>query len=458
METTAAIIGGGIAGLAAAAWLEHDHGIEAVVLEASQRAGGKVHTEHADGHTLEWGPQGFLDNAPDTLDLATLLGLGDDLVGADESSAARFIARDGMLRRVPLAPPAFLTSDVLPLGPRLRVLFEVFGRRRPVGDESVFEFARRRIGRGAADVLVDAMVTGVFAGDPRELSLAATFPRMAEMESRHGSLTRAMLAKRREAKRAGVTGGGGPTGPGGTLTTLRQGMGQLSRSLGEALGTRLLLDTPVRALERSGDGFMIRAEGRNITARRVLLALPAAQAANLVGGLAPEAVAPMSAIPTAPIAVVMSAYANPDTFGQPLDGFGFLVPGGEHAGILGCLYCHSIFPDQAPPGHLLLRTMLGGARDPDVLELDDDGLLARVDGALRRYLGRAPSADRTWIVRHPAGITQYNLGHLARVEAIESATRAADLEVTGSSYRGVSVNDCIRQARAAAGRLAERLG
>ncbi len=457
MKTTVAVIGGGIAGLAAAAWLERDHGVDAVVLEASGRAGGKVHTERLEGHVLEWGPQGFLDNAPDTLEIAGWLGLEGDLVRADEHSAARFIARDGVLRRVPVSPPAFLTSDVLPLGARLRVVLEAFGRRRPAGDESVFDFARRRIGAGAAEILVDAMVTGVFAGDPHALSLAATFPRMAAMEATHGSLTRAMLAKRREAKQRGSDAGGGPAGPGGTLTTLREGMGQLSRGLAARLGDRLRLDTPVRALRREADGFLVRTESEEVSARSVLLALPAADAAILVRELAPDAVQPMSAIPTAPIAVVMTSYATTDAFGGPLDGFGFLVPGRERAGILGCLYCHSIFPGQAPPGRVLLRTMLGGARDPRVLELDDDGLLGRVQEALHRYLGRAPEPDTTWIVRHPAGIAQYTLGHLDRVEAIEQATRAGGLEVTGSSYRGVSVNDCIRQARAAAVRIAARL-
>ncbi len=155
-----------------------------MVVEAASAAGGKIRSTLDSGFTLEEGPQGFLDNAPDTLELASSIGLDGDLVQADENAADRFILRGGQLRRVATSPLAFMTSDILPLTGRLRLLGEPFARRRPDRDETVFDFARRRIGRQAAEVLVDAMVTGVFAGDSRKLSLAATFPRMAAMESR----------------------------------------------------------------------------------------------------------------------------------------------------------------------------------------------------------------------------------------------------------------------------------
>ena len=204
MKVRTAIVGGGITGLATGAWLEHDHSIDDyVILEASDRAGGKIRSELESGFTLEWGPQGFLDNAPDTLELAATLGLDDMLVRADEAAADRFILRQGKLRRVETSPRAFMLSSVLPLSGRLRLLGEPFASSHPGHDETVFEFASRRIGRRAAEVLVDAMVTGVFAGDSRKLSLAATFPKMAAMESEYGSLTRALFAKMREAKKTG---------------------------------------------------------------------------------------------------------------------------------------------------------------------------------------------------------------------------------------------------------------
>ncbi len=456
MKNRTAIVGGGITGLAAAAWLRHDHGIkDCIVLESSARAGGKIRSEVEDGYTVEWGPQGFLDNAPDTLELARLLGLEDSLVQARESSADRFILRNGRLRRVVPSPIGFMLSSILPLSGRLRLLGEPFARKRPNHDETIFDFASRRIGRQAAEVLVDAMVTGVFAGDSRKLSLAATFPRMAAMETEHGSLTGALISKMRQAKRSGKT-SGGPSGPGGTLTSFDGGMERLPLRLAESLGHRLHLEQPVHALVPSGAGYCLTTGDDEIEADTVLLALPAEHSAALITEAAPAAVAPLLEIPTAPIAVVMLAYTDADAFGRKIGGFGFLVPRGEEQ-ILGTLYCHDIFPGQAPDGSLFLRVMIGGSRSPDQAALDDDATVVLVRSALGRVFGKDPQPDRVWIARWERGISQYTVGHLERVEAAENAVRAVGLDLAGSPYRGVSVNDCIKQARAAAARIAERL-
>jgi oxygen-dependent protoporphyrinogen oxidase len=457
LNTRVAIVGGGITGLATAAWLEHDHGIrDSVILEASSRAGGKIRSELDAGYTLEWGPQGFLDNAPDTLELVSTQGLDDALVQANEMAADRFILRDGRLRRVATSPPAFMLSDILPIGGRLRLLGEPFASPHPGHDETVFEFASRRIGRQAAEVLVDAMVTGVFAGDSRKLSLAATFPKMAAMEAEYGSLTRALFAKMRAARKTGAS-SAGPAGPGGTLTTFSGGMARLTDRLAENAGDRLLLKRPLQTLERTGFHHVLHTEDGTLEAESILLALPAERAAQLVARLAPDAVAPIVETPTAPIAVVMLGYTDRNAFGRPVNGFGFLVPRGEDKDLLGTLYCHDIFPRQAPSSSIFLRAMVGGARSPDSVGLDDDALLDRVRGSLSRVFGADPEPDRVWIVRWERGISQYTVGHLDRVASAEAAAGEAGIELAGSPYRGVSVNDCIKQARAAAARLALRL-
>ena len=457
MRVRVAIVGGGITGLATGAWLEHDHGIDDyVILESASRPGGKIHSEVDAGFTLEWGPQGFLDNAPDTLDLATIQALDGLLVRADEASADRFILRDGKLRRVATSPVGFMLSSILAFSGRIRVLGEPFASPHPGHDETVFEFASRRIGRQAAEVLVDAMVTGVFAGDSRKLSLAATFPKMAAMESEYGSLTKALFAKMRETKKTGSR-SAGPAGPGGTLTTFSGGMVRLPERLAERAGDRLLLKRPLQTLERKGSTHILNTEKGTIEAETVLLTLPAERAARLMTKLAPDAVAPLAAIPTVPIAVVMLGYADKNAFDRPVNGFGFLVPRGEEEALLGTLYCHDIFPGQAPVGWIFLRAMVGGARSPGAVGLNDDRLLDRVRASLARVFGADPEPDRVWIVRWENGISQYTMGHLDRVAAATAAAGDAGIELAGSPYRGISVNDCIKQARAAARRIAQRL-
>ena len=198
------IIGGGIAGLATALHLQDgadgvEGGLEVVVLEARDRPGGNIRTERAEGFTIEAGPNGFLDNAPATLSLVRRLGLEDRLQRADEAAARRYLYRDGRLHELPTGPLAFLRSPVLSLPGRLRVLCEPFARSHPDGvDETIHQFAARRIGSEAAEILIDAMVSGVFAGNVHELSLRSSFPTMHGMEEQHGGLVRAMIARMRD--------------------------------------------------------------------------------------------------------------------------------------------------------------------------------------------------------------------------------------------------------------------
>jgi oxygen-dependent protoporphyrinogen oxidase len=234
-------------------------------------------------------------------------------------------------------------------------------------------------------------------------------------------------------------------------------MGQLPQALAGLLGERLRCATTVAGITRDNGGFAVKAGDQEIRSHAVLLTSAARHTAQMVTDICADAAAPLSRIRTAPIAVVMTSYASETPFGNPLTGFGFLAPGVERLGILGSLYCHAIFPGQAPAGRTFLRTMMGGSRDPEVLDLDDAALLDRARSSLAKVLGADPEPDRIWIIRHPAGITQYEMGHLDRVAAAENAAREAGLELAGSSYRGVSVNDCITQARAAASRIAERL-
>jgi oxygen-dependent protoporphyrinogen oxidase len=453
------VVGGGIAGLASAYEILEIHPqSRLILLEAAERMGGNIRTTREDGFTVEWGVNGFLDNVPETLDLISRIGLSGDLLPAAEASAKRFIFREGRLREVPLSPPRFLASDLLSWRGRFRVCGEPFARRSPEGDETVFDFASRRIGREAAEILVDAMVSGVYAGDSRALSLASTFPRMREMEERHGSLVRAMMARRKErdSKR-----GGGPAGPGGVLTSLRGGMDGLIERLGERVGgERIRIGTSVDGIERlAAEGaYRLRLRGTSgrvdaVEARQVVVAAPARAAARFLSSLDPILAEDLGGIAYAPLAVIAFAYRAGDLERVP-DGFGFLAPHGQGLRLLGCLWDSSIFPARAPEGWVLLRGMIGGACDPDGIALSDSDLERTMREDLERSMGIRAKPRKSWVFRHPLGIPQYTVGHGARLERIGAGlARLPGLHLTGNSYRGVAVNACVKEAVELAARL-----
>jgi oxygen-dependent protoporphyrinogen oxidase len=459
-RTSVAIVGGGIAGLALGFHLRRS-GVEARVLEAGPRPGGNIRSEARDGWLCEWGPNGFLDNEPATLRLADALGLGDELLRSSDLTRVRWIVRDGRLRRLPAKPPEFLASDVLSLAGRLRVLLEwTRPARRDPADESVFEFARRRIGGEAAEVLVDAMVTGVYAGDSRRLSLEAAFPRMRAMEREHGSLFRALVATgraRRRARRAGgaAPAGGGPMGPPGTLTSFAGGVETLVRALAGALEHDLRCEARATRLARTAGGFRLEFEsGPPLEAEQVVLACPAWHAAPLLAPLDAGLGELVAAIPSAPVAVVCLGYREADL--QRVEpGFGFLVPGREKLGILGTLYDTWVFSGRSPAGSVLWRAMIGGARDPAAIELDDAALVKRTLGVFERLLGLRAAPAMTYVVRHARGIPQYPVGHPQRVATIlERLGRHPGLHLAGNCYHGISMNACIKEAEALAARIA----
>jgi len=458
------VVGGGVSGLTVAyEILERSQRlaerVDVLCLEAGDRAGGNIRSERVDGFLCEAGPTGFLDNAPATVTLARRLGLAERIVRARPEAANRYIYRAGALRKVPLDPLSFVRSGILSPRGKLRLLGEPLARRSQKDDESVHEFAARRIGTEAASVLVDAMVSGVYAGDSRQLSLAATFPKMHRMERDHGSLFRAMLAKRKRARAEGSDDGGGPAGPGGVLTSFRDGLEELTRALADSLGDRLRLGTPVEQVSSMGwRGIrVLPAHGAPIDADAVVLCCPAWRAAPIVRSLDASLHEAIDAIPSAPLAVVHTGFRTLALGGQPA-GFGFLVPRGQGPRILGSLWITQIFDGRATDGASLFTSMVGGAHDPEAADLADDKLLSVVLGDLGRVMGITVRPYFTRVVRWPRGIPQYVLGHPQRLRTIEERVRRyPGLFIAGNSYHGISVNACVEEAPRVAEAVLEHL-
>jgi oxygen-dependent protoporphyrinogen oxidase len=457
--TRIVVAGGGIAGLSIAhAIRRRDPTVDVIVLEGAARTGGNIQTETVDGYTCESGPDGFLDNAPDTLELVRHIGLEPRLQPSLDAARRRFIFADGRLHEVPLSPGAFLRSRLISARAKLRIAWEPFAGPRVESDESIHDFASRRIGHEAASTLVDPMVSGIFAGDPHALSLRACFPKMATLEDDHGGLFRALLAtRRRRARSAGIG------TPAGRLTSFRNGLSELPDALTRALGTAVRTSTPVLSLSAPPDTraqeaaglYTVSTTAGPIRADAVVLSGPAAESARMIRPFDATLASLLEGIPTAPLAVVCLGYdARALAARCPLDGFGFLVRRHPATRILGALWESSIYPNRAPAGKALLRVMLGGARDTDAVAMTDSELLAtaRRDLAHTMAVDAPPEFIRT--VRHFRGIPQYVKGHLARLHRIETLMQIhPGLHLAGNSYRGVSINSCVAESGRIAGQV-----
>jgi oxygen-dependent protoporphyrinogen oxidase len=440
---TIAIIGGGVSGLALGNALVA-RGHDARVYEASPRPGGKVGTKATHGYLLETGPNGFLDNEPAMLELVEQVGLTPKLRRASNAAKRRFLFTRGALREVP-ASPAFLISNVLSLPGRLRLLAEPFSRRGPSEDESVSAFMRRHLGAEVTDVLIDAVQSGIYAGDPARLSANSAFPKLKELEREHRSLVVGMLRGRKARP--------SPS----TLCSFEGGLETLTSALTGRLGERVECQTRVESLDPKGQGWTLRlhrnGSSRTVQVERVVLGVPAFAAASLVRPFAPEAAAGLEGIAYAPVAVVHLCF-DAGAVATPPEGFGLLVPHREGRPTLGILFVSSFFPWRVPAGALLLTVMLGGARHPEVLALDAGALESLAQREVGAMLGISARPKFTDVVAWDRAIPQYEVGHSERLTRIESAlARFPGLFLGGNAYRGIGLNDCVRNAKLLAAQL-----
>ena len=447
------VIGGGMSGLSLGVFLRAIRpGWELTVLEADSRPGGKAWTVREEGFLVERGVNGILDNKPSTLELARSLGV--EPIRSFDSSRKRFVVKDGRLVKLPETPGEFLGTGLLSPAGKLRVMAEYLVPRGDMSrDESLAEFATRRLGKEAFERLIDPMAMGIYAGDPARLSLKACFPRIHELERDYGGLLKAMFAMKRAARKEGGKGPG--AGPGGTLMSFERGMSQLAEAAAKALGGALRLSSRVNALERAGGLWQVHAgSGETIEATHVVLACPADQAGALLKEVSPDAAQLASGIYYPPVAVVALGFKK-DALPGSLDGFGFLCPGRERKKILGCLWDSSIFESRAPEGYALVRVLAGGARNPRMVSLSDAELIHVVLKDLRDLMGVASSPDFVSIFRWEKAIPQYEVGHLERVSRLLGHLGQEDgIYVRCNWMGGVSLNDCVANSKALAMEIA----
>ncbi|MEW5925713.1 MAG: protoporphyrinogen oxidase [Candidatus Zixiibacteriota bacterium] len=447
-----AIIGGGISGLSALHFLKFRYAdlVYVKLYEKDSRLGGTIGTDRSNGFVSDWGPNGFLDKVPLTLQLVSELGLDSLLDPARPSAEKRFIYRDKKLHEIHASPPKFMRSNILTLRGRLRLVMEPFiSQKKDDSDESIFDFGRRRIGRDAAEHMIIPMVSGIYGGDARKLSLKACFPIMVEMEREHGSLFKALLARKKAGSKAG------PAGPAGRLTSFKNGLYTIIEEMHKKYNDFISSGCGVTRITHDNGKYVLELEnGSSENYDAVICATPSYAASDMVSDMNKGLSDVLASIPYSSIAVVCSGYKT-ENVATDLAGFGFLIPRDQNVRILGSIWTSSIFAGSAPDGMVLLRTMIGGATDPEAASLSDGELADIVHRELNDILGLTGKPEYLKIFKWSRGIPQFTIGHPERMEKLNKILESyPGLHFTGNSYKGVSLNDCIVRSNEAVKALA----
>ena len=453
-----AIVGGGISGLTVAySLINRGEELDVMVFESESRAGGKICTDRGGGFLFERGANGFLDNKPKTLDLCNELGITP--LRSNENAKKRYIFSGGELKALPESPPAFLRSNLISWRGKLRMLYELIAPRGPE-EETVSDFILRRLGREALEKLIDPMVSGVFAGDPYRMSIKSCFPRIKELEKEYGSLIRAMIRISKERKKS--KGSGVSVAPPGNLTSFYDGAQTITDALALLLGDRLKLGVSVKGLARlggsarggkKGNSYQLHTSSGVFDAEVVVLASPAFVSSEILKNIDGNISKNLAEIPYPPLSIVCFGYER-GKVGHPLNGFGFLTPHIEGRRILGSLWDSSIFPNRAPDGHILLRTMVGGSKSPEFAMLDDDKLVSTVFDELNPIISLKGEPDLIRIYRWEKAIPQYLLGHGERLRTLDERLHSfPGLYLAGNALHGVGMNDCIENGYKVADRI-----
>jgi protoporphyrinogen/coproporphyrinogen III oxidase len=457
-----AVIGGGIAGLAAAHRLvelsrERQQPVQLTLVEAGKRLGGAIGTERTDGFVIEAGPDSFISEKPWAMKLCERIGFTPRLVGTRDENRRTYVVHNGRLHSLPdgfllLAPTQFwplVVTRLFTWPGKLRMAMDLLLPRGPQrSDESLGSFVTRRLGREALERVAQPLVGGIYTADPDDLSLAATMPRFLEMERKFRSVIWAMWTAQQRAPAAGRAMSGARWS---LFVSVDDGMQSLIDALTQRLPEGAVrLQTAVSSVRHDHSWKITTTGGDTIEADAVILATPAHQTARCVAELDSRLADELGGIPYASSATVSLAFRQEQIPGT-LDGFGFVVPLVEARAIVACTYSSMKYPGRAPDGHVLMRCFVGGAMQQDLFEQDDDTMVGSVRRELRELLGITSAPLLTRIHRHAQAMPQYRVGHLDRMSRIDARlTQHPGLALAGNAYRGVGIPDCVHTGEMAA--------
>jgi oxygen-dependent protoporphyrinogen oxidase len=463
-----AIIGGGISGLSAAYTIEEKRqsgtSVEYVLFESSPRLGGVLVTDRVDGCLVEAGPDSFLTEKPWAADLCREIGLGDQLIGSNDSERKTYIVArgklvvmpDGLMFMVPTKITPTVFSPLFSWRTKIRMAAEWFHPPHKASeDETVAEMVERHYGSEMVDLLADPLLSGVYGGEASQLSVRAVLPRFADMESKHGSLGRAMLAARKKMGAAANV----PARP--LFTSLKEGMQQMVDALVARLDANSLKTSAlVQSVIRQDNGWTVCAGYQSDQFDAVIIATPAHAAADVLESTNENLARELSEIKYSSSVTATLGYDEKVRRSLP-PGFGFLVPRSAGHRMLAATFVHNKFPHRAPENRAIVRCFLGGARDEQILQTSEEEILEIVRGELRQIIGIALNAEPLFarVYKWKSAMAQYSVGHLERLQRIESfRQKLPGLALAGNGYNGIGVPDCVRSGAEAAGKILAEMG
>ena len=465
------VIGGGIAGLAAAYRIQEEINrgapVSCTLLEGSDRLGGKIHTIRRDGFILERGPDSFISQKPAAVELCKKLGIDDHLMGTKTDHPQTFVylnrkmvtIPDGLSLMVPTKFMPFITTRLFSLPGKIRMGLDLFlPRRRGNSDESLASFVRRRLGAEALERMAQPLMSGIYASDPEAMSLNASFPMFAQVEKKYRSLVLGMLAQKRKRSAA-------PSSPKGYkpfsfFLTLKNGLSEIVETLvDQSPDVQFRTREQVNALQKSNNSWRVKlTSGEELEADAIILSTPANVTARLVEDWAPGIAARLDQIPYVSTAAVVLGFDR-NQFAHPLRGFGFVVPHIEKRKITACTWVSSKFPGRAPDNRVLLRAFVGGAVNEHLAEQDTETIKQQVREELRDIMGVYEEPLFCEVFQYKKGNVQYQVHHPQLISEIEK--ELADfkgLYLAGSAYKGIGIPDCVKNGTENAESALELLG
>ena len=456
-NTQVVIIGAGISGLATAFWLKQK-GIDVIVLEKNDKVGGAMQTEYLDGYIAEHGPNTIHETSPLINELIEGIGIKDEQCYATAVAKNRYVLKNGTLHAMPLGPIPFLKTNLFSARAKLRLAAEPFiGKPSNNKEESVAEFITRRLGKEFLDYAINPFIAGMFAGDPKRLSVQRALPKSYALEKNYGSLLRGIIRSAIARKKRGDV----PKQRAKSFS-FKKGLYRLPEAIANGLGNQLLTKCDIQSINPfniDSDSISISIvqdnNQINIKTNAAIFATPSFRTANLVKNISPGTCEKIKDIEYAPIAIVFMGFKQA-SISRSLDGFGFLVPEVEKRKILGSLWNSTIFPDRSPEGYAAFTTFVGGTRQPELVSLDDKDLVRTVYEELKSIIGISDEPALIWTKRWNKAIPQYNLGYSKFQEAISKFEQDhPGFFITGNYRSGISVGDCIVQANNCAEEVAK---